>query len=59
MKCSMLAEADVKEFVRLIESQGFDIWMERAYFASHQIPERANRLITINLLEKLKHFIEI
>lgn len=35
MKCTMLAEADVKEFVRLIESQGFDLWMERAYFASH------------------------
>ena len=59
MKCSMLAEADMKEFVKMIESQGFDIWMERAFFGSHQIPERANKLITINLLEKLKSFIEI
>ena len=59
MKCSMLAEADMKEFVKLIESQGFDIWMERAFFSSHQIPERANKLISINLLEKLKSFIEI
>ena len=33
--------------------------MERAFFGSYKIPDRANKLISINLLEKLKQFIEI
>lgn len=55
----MLAESDVKQFYRMIESQGFDFWFHRAYHNSFIIPEACNRMITINMLEKLKHFIEI
>ena len=55
----MLAESDVKQFYRMLESQGFDFWFHRAYHNSFIIPEACNKMITINMLEKLKHFIEI
>jgi hypothetical protein len=43
----------------MIESQGFDFWFLRAFHASYIIPESCNKMITITMLEKLKHFIEI
>jgi hypothetical protein len=33
--------------------------MNRAFFASYNIPESSNKLISIPMLEKLKAFIEI
>ena len=58
-KALILAEADVKQFYRLLESQGFDFWFHRAFHACYIIPEMCNKMITINMLEKLKHFIEV
>lgn len=55
----MLAEADVREFLRLLESQGIDAWLQRVFYASPIIPEAANKKVTITGLEKLKAFIEV
>lgn len=55
----MLAESDIKDFVRLLESQGYDLWFQRAFHSSFIIPESSSRLISIKLLEKLKYFIEV
>jgi len=55
----MLAEADVREFVKLLESQGYDLWLDRAFYSSYIIPDASNNRITIQALEKLKAFIEI
>ncbi len=58
-KCMMLTEADIKEMIKLLEGQGFDLWMERAFFGSYKIPDKSHKLVAINTLEKLKAFIEI
>lgn len=55
----MLAEADVTQFIKLLESQGYDLWLTRVQFPSQVIPEAANKKITIQALEKLKTLIEV
>lgn len=50
---------DVKELIRLMQSQGIDLWMHRAFFLSSEIPAAANAKVTIHALEKLKAFIEV
>ena len=59
MKCSMLADAGPQVFIKLLESQGYDLWLHRAFHASYVIPEASNKLVTIPFLEKLKAFIEV
>jgi hypothetical protein len=58
-KCLTLAEANVKDLYKLLESQGYDLWLQRICYPSHIIPEAANKRITIHALEKLKAFIEV
>jgi hypothetical protein len=55
-----LAETKIEEFIKFIESQGYDIWFNsRAFHAGYRIPEESDKRITINNLEKLKQFIEV
>jgi len=58
-KCLTLAEANVKDLYKLLESQGFDLWLQQVFYPSYIIPEAANKRITIHALEKLKAFIEV
>ncbi len=46
-KCLLLAEANIKDLYKLLESQGFDIWLKRIFYPSFIIPDASNKRITI------------
>ncbi|CDW79829.1 hect domain and rcc1-like domain-containing protein [Stylonychia lemnae] len=58
MKCQMLVETDVKLFMMILESQGYDFWLEKVAYPTYLV-ENDQQAVNIPLLEKLKTFIEI
>jgi len=57
--CSVLVTADVVLFFRLLESQGYDYWLQKQAFASFMPSKRETRKLDKSLIEKLKEFVEI
>lgn len=58
MKCALLVDTDVKLFMMVLETQGYDFWFEKVAYPTY-IPQNDKQAVNIALLEKLKTFIEI
>eukprot|EP00347_Sterkiella_histriomuscorum_P020695 403336831 len=58
MKLQQLVDTDVKLFMMVLETQGYDFWFEKVSYPTY-IPQNDKQAVNIALLEKLKTFIEI
>ena len=56
--CSVLIAADVVLFFRLLESQGYDYWLQRRANCSFMPPTQSEKFDKL-LIEKLREFVEI
>jgi hypothetical protein len=54
----MLVETDVKLFMLFLESQGYDLWLEKVAYPTYLVEKLTNVKINVHILEKLKTFIE-
>lgn len=57
--CSILVATDVVLLFRLLESQGYDFWLQKQAFASFMPSKREPRRLDKNMIEALKVFVEI
>lgn len=56
--CNTLAIADVRLFFKLIESQGYDLWLTKAAFPTYKYKHCVKNEIQIHLLEMINELVE-